>query len=229
MESKEKFYDSIAENFDSIMNMYDTNRRLGVIFKDFLGNENLNNKTLLDGGCGTEWFTKSAIERGAIVTSIDISPKLVGITHRKNPGVNGITCSILELPFKDNSFDYVISSDVIEHTPDPYKGVDEMIRVLKPKGKLCITVPNKTFWYFSLFIANLFKLRKYQGFENWVSYFKLKKYLILKKVDIIEYKGIHLFPFVISPLNNVLYKLAKVFDKMLGFMMVNIAVCAIKR
>ena len=41
---KEKFYDTIADDFDSIMNMYDTNRRIEVIFNDFLGNDNLKNK-----------------------------------------------------------------------------------------------------------------------------------------------------------------------------------------
>jgi ubiquinone/menaquinone biosynthesis C-methylase UbiE len=225
---KELFYNSIAQDFDSVMNMYDTNRRIEVIFDDFLKNEDLNGKTLLDGGCGTGWFTKVAIQRGANVTSIDISKKLVQITKDKNPTARVIECSILEIPFPDNSFDYVISSDVIEHTPNPLKAAEELIRILKPKGKLCITVPNKSTWYFTLFIANLLKIRKYQGYENWQHYYKFKKFLKSKNIRIICYKGIHLFPFVIRFLNPLLHALDKLIDNSFGILKVNIAVLAEK-
>lgn len=56
---KQGFYDSIADDFDSIMNMYDTERRIEVIFRDFLGGEDLKNKTLLDAGCGTGLFIQN--------------------------------------------------------------------------------------------------------------------------------------------------------------------------
>jgi len=220
---KEKFYDTIADDFDSIMNMYDTNRRIEVIFDDFLGSEDLKNSTLLDGGCGTGLFTKKAIERGAKVTSLDIAPKLVELTIKKNPTATGVVGSLLELPFEDNTFDYVISSDVIEHTPDPLAAVKELIRVLKPEGKICITVPNRTFWFFSVKIAETLKLRDYQGFENWVHYNDLKNFLVKNNIIINTFKGIHLFPFLIPALNKYLYKIDKKTDEKLGKFMVNIA------
>lgn len=220
---KEKFYDTIADDFDSIMNMYDTNRRIEVIFDDFLGSEDLKNKTLLDGGCGTGLFTKKAIERGAEVTSLDIAPKLVELTIKKNPSATGIEGSLLELPFEDNTFDFVISSDVIEHTPDPLAAVKELIRVLKPSGKICITVPNRTFWFFSVKIAEALKLRDYQGFENWVHYNDLKNFMERNNIRIIKFKGIHLFPFLIPALNPMLYKIDKITDEKLGKFMVNVA------
>jgi ubiquinone/menaquinone biosynthesis C-methylase UbiE len=221
--SKENFYNEIAKDFDSIMNMYDTNRRIEVIFEDFLGNEDLTNKSLLDGGCGTGHFTTIAMNRNAKVTAIDLANKLVAITKDKNPKCNAVTGSLLELPFPDSHFDYVISSDVIEHTTDPYLAVKELIRVLKPGGKICITVPNKTFWFFSLKIAEVFKLRKYQGYENWLYYYRFKRFLSQNDIELIHYKGIHLFPFLISKLNPLLKKIDKNTDEKLGFMMVNIA------
>lgn len=221
--SKEYFYDTIADDFDSIMNMYDTNRRINVIFDDFLGKEDLKDKTLLDGGCGTGLFTKRAAERGAKVTSLDIAPKLVQLTVKKTPSAIGVEGSLLELPFPDDTFDYVISSDVIEHTPSPFDAVKELVRVLKPGGKICITVPNRTFWFFSVKIAEKFKLRDYQGFENWVHYNELKKFLPDNNIEIIEYKGIHLFPFLIPFLNPMLHSIDKKTDKSLGKFMVNIA------
>ncbi|MEO8400139.1 MAG: methyltransferase domain-containing protein [Ignavibacteriaceae bacterium] len=227
--NKENFYDTIAEDFDSIMNMYDTNRRIEVIFDDFLAKENLEGKTLLDAGCGTGWFTKKAVERKAKVTSLDISAKLVDITKKKNPAAITIEGSLLDLPFEDNSFDYVISSDVIEHTPNPFDAVRELVRVLKTGGKICITVPNRTFWYFSVKIANTFKLRDYQGFENWVHFKELKRFLIENNIEIITYKGIHLFPFLIPSLNSFLYKMDKKTDKKFGKYMVNIAAYGTKK
>jgi 2-polyprenyl-3-methyl-5-hydroxy-6-metoxy-1,4-benzoquinol methylase len=227
--SKENFYNTIAEEFDSIMNMYDTNRRIEVIFDDFLGNEDLKDKSLLDGGCGTGLFTKKAIDRGAKVTSIDIAPKLVELTKKKNPTTNAIEASLLKLPFEDNTFDYVISSEVIEHTPDPYAATLELVRVLKPHGKICITAPNRSFWFFSVKIANLFKLRDYQGFENWVHYRKFRKFLVQNNIEINTYKGIHLFPFIFSFLNPLLYKIDKKTDKKLGIFMVNVAAYGTKK
>lgn len=226
--SKENFYESIANDFDNIMNMYDTNRRIEVIFSDFLGGEDLKNKKLLDAGCGTGWFTKKSFERGANVVALDLSESLVNITKLKVPGITSVIGSIMELPFPDNSFDYVISSDVIEHTPDPLQSTREMIRVLKPGGKICITTPNKTFWYFSLAIANFLRIRKYQGLENWSHYNEYREFLKMCGIKIIDYKGIHIFPFVVSFFNPFLRKLDKKVDKKFGKLMVNLAAYGIK-
>jgi SAM-dependent methyltransferase len=48
---------------------------------------------------------------------------------------------VQELPFETNSFDLIISSDVMEHVPDPYAGFAEIHRVLRPRGVHVFTVP----------------------------------------------------------------------------------------
>lgn len=48
-----------------------------------------------------------------------------------------------DLPFKDNFWDFVISSHVIEHFYDPVKTVQEWLRVIKPGGYVYIIAPHK--------------------------------------------------------------------------------------
>ena len=44
--------------------------------------------------------------------------------------------------FAPNQFDVVVSSECIEHTPDPAEAVRQMVLVLKPGGLLAISTPN---------------------------------------------------------------------------------------
>ena len=172
LNSKMYFYERFAEEFDSTMNMYDTQKRLEVFYKELLV-EDIRGKNLLDAGCGTGWFSKKASDRGASVTSMDLGEKLLSKVKEKCNS----TCvvgSVLQIPYNDNSFDIVVSSEVIEHVPDPHKALQELFRVLKPKGVLIISTPNK-FWHFSLRIANCFKLRPYQGLENWSNWYQIQK------------------------------------------------------
>lgn len=219
------FYESFAEDFDSKMNMYDTKKRVSVVYDELLKDVDLKGKKLLDAGCGTGWFSKRAVERGAKVTSMDLGEKLLEQVARKCESER-VVGSLLGLPFADNTFDMVVSSEVIEHTPDPTKGMQEMLRVLKPGGILILTTPNK-FWYWSVWIANKMKLRPYQGLENWTGWWQMKKRI--RMISFIpEYQcGIHLFPFVLKmfyPTLNFFHR----FNRGLGPFMVNIAVRARK-
>lgn len=50
------------------------------------------------------------------------------------------------LPFEDASFDVVVCSEVLEHLFEPQLSVAEVIRVLRPGGRLIVTVPNSAYW-----------------------------------------------------------------------------------
>jgi SAM-dependent methyltransferase len=52
--------------------------------------------------------------------------------------------NVLSLPFADNSFDFVIASEILEHVPADTAAMSEIARVLKPGGTAITTVPR--FW-----------------------------------------------------------------------------------
>lgn len=57
------------------------------------------------------------------------------------PSLVGITAETL--PYQNNTFDFVASSHVIEHLPDPYSALREWMRVTKTGGRILVVVPDK--------------------------------------------------------------------------------------
>src|SRR5262245_60287595 len=66
-----------------------------------------------------------------------------GVTRRLHAGLGIVDtwCDGHHLPFADGTFDTVLSLEVFEHVPDPDRMLAEMHRVLRPGGKLLVTVP----------------------------------------------------------------------------------------
>lgn len=101
------------------------------------------NSSLLDVGCGSGILIKYLLDanRGMKLFGLDITPKMVEVAKRKfanNPSVEITLGSAVKMPYKDNSFDYVTCASSFHHHPDPLKSAKEMVRVLKPGGKLLI-------------------------------------------------------------------------------------------
>lgn len=106
--------------------------------------EDLNGKLVLDIGCGSGRFTDVAIRFGATVVSVDYSSAIdVAYKNTKSQNSLFIQCDALNLPFKENVFDFAFSIGVLHHTPNPKIGVNEAYRVIKKKGKFAISVYSK--------------------------------------------------------------------------------------
>jgi 2-polyprenyl-6-hydroxyphenyl methylase/3-demethylubiquinone-9 3-methyltransferase len=221
---KAHFYEEFAEDFDAKMNMYDLDRRIEIVFDELLP-EDLTGKKLLDAGSGTGWFSERACKRGAEVTSLDVGEKLLAQVAKKCQSER-VVGDILALPFDPASFDFVICSEVIEHTVDPALAVSELARVLRPGGVLIITVPNRV-WHFAIDIANLLKLRPYEGYENWLWWPELRRYVERQPLQIERMKGFHMIPFVVPATHGLLRRIDR-FGEWLGPVMLNIAVRARK-
>jgi len=107
-------------------------------------------KKCLDAGCGGGRYLVALSRLGASeVKGIDISAQAVAAANQrlKERGLDrqaqARQASVLAIPFSDGYFDYVVSSGVIHHAPDPYKGFSELTRVLKPGGRIFLSVYGK--------------------------------------------------------------------------------------
>ncbi len=98
----------------------------------------------LEIGAGTGLFSLNLKLAGIIdaATVSDISPGMVGVAQKNaaNLGfaIEGETADAEHLPFADNSFDLVVGHAVIHHIPDVERAFTEMLRVLKPGGRIVI-------------------------------------------------------------------------------------------
>jgi ubiquinone/menaquinone biosynthesis C-methylase UbiE len=104
--------------------------------------ENLYGKEVLDAGCAAGWYTFQLVSKGANVVAADISPEMVNSTKRRIGEKAMVLCLDLEneLPFDNNSFDFIISSLTLHYLKDWDFTFKELQRILKPKGVLLFSV-----------------------------------------------------------------------------------------
>ena len=84
--------------------------------------------------------TSEMLSKYGKVTSLEYDKFCCKFLKEKT-GIEAINASLTELPLENNSYDMICAFDVIEHIEDDNKAVEEIYRVLKPKGKYFITVP----------------------------------------------------------------------------------------
>jgi ubiquinone/menaquinone biosynthesis C-methylase UbiE len=128
-ESLDEFYENRWSETDtstgSLRNLLVKKQRF------FVNNLKGRKGTVLDLGCGGGWklFTKIGP-----VTGVDLSHSSLKIAQSIYDQV--VQANWTKLPFEDNSFDMVVSSDVLGHVPfeDKEKVWNEIVRVLKPDG-----------------------------------------------------------------------------------------------
>lgn len=92
-------------------------------------------------GCVTQWLS-TLVPNGSI-TALEIDPVLVSYARQNLEGKLQCSCNFVEgdateMDLPDNSFDFALVRLVLVHIPDPIKAVKEIMRVLKPGGKLVL-------------------------------------------------------------------------------------------
>lgn len=102
----------------------------------------LDGKWVLDGGCGAGRFLDVAADSGAEVVGVDLSNAVdaaaANLAGRRN--VHLVQASLYELPFRRGVFDGCYCIGVVQHTPDPLRTVASLPPLLKPGGRLALTI-----------------------------------------------------------------------------------------
>jgi 2-polyprenyl-3-methyl-5-hydroxy-6-metoxy-1,4-benzoquinol methylase len=201
LSSRDLAYDSIASDWASYISDFDTGRRLTVLIHDLLGATTIAGKRVLEVGCGLGYFSRELLRYNpGELTAVDISPALVKSLADSTPQAECLVADALDLgaALGDRRFDVILSSEVIEHTPDPSRAFAQMAEHLAPGGYLVISVPNRR-WKWLLSVVQALGMRKgYQGFENWVAPDELREWARREGLTIVKTTGIHSFPWHIS-------------------------------
>ena len=92
----------------------------------------------LEVGCGSGAVSKYiAQNHGSNVTGVDLDPELIELAKKgigDIPNAHFFVADVTHLPFGDNEFDVVLSFGVMHHIPNWLDALEEIARVLKPKG-----------------------------------------------------------------------------------------------
>ncbi|MBI4456886.1 MAG: class I SAM-dependent methyltransferase [Acidobacteria bacterium] len=153
-------------------------------------------KTVLDVGCGSAGLASAIVAEDGHYLGIDYSPYILRMGQHwlRQRSLRGdlLRASGSELPFKDESFDYIFAFDVIEHLEhgivQQLQFLLELRRLIRPMGMIFLTTPNRwypfeghTFLYFPQYlptkIADQYIRRRNPGFLQEHSSFEAIKLL----------------------------------------------------
>ena len=114
-------------------------------------------EAVLDVACGTGVVAITAARAGARVRGLDLTPALLD-RARENAAIAQVEVDFVEgdaeaLPYPDASFDVVLSQFGHMFAPRPEVATSELLRVLKPGGRVAFTT-----WPSELFTGSLFAL-----------------------------------------------------------------------
>lgn len=127
--------DIFEHKWKSDVHTVDDNR-FDALARDFKGGE------YLDVGCfNSPKLGELAEIEGNTVHGLDHAPKVISAMKKKFPKVLYTVGDCYEMPYKDESMDYIVAGELIEHLDAPQEFIAEAMRVLKVGGTMAISTP----------------------------------------------------------------------------------------
>ena len=118
--------------------------------------DELHGRWLLDAGCGAGRFAEVSASRGPNLVALDLSSAAdaAARTLARFPNADVVQGSLLDPPFRRGAFDFCYCIGVLQHTPDPAKGVRTLVNALRPGGRFAFTMYARR-WYTKLYAKYL--------------------------------------------------------------------------
>lgn len=152
------------------------------------------NGRMLDVCCGSGVVGGAFRGKVGEMIGLDITPEMVAIASTRLDRVDQGT--VYELPYEDNSFDLVVTREVLHLLPQPEGPVSEIFRVLRPGGQFIVgqIVPfaeEDAFWMYRVFKKKqplLYQMFREQDFRNLLlgagfTDVVMKEYLLWESID----------------------------------------------
>lgn len=183
---QKNYYNEHAEQFEDRLFFGRANRNHEKKIQKICELLNLTNITcpefcILEIGAGTGLHAHYVTEHfpGVRYVGVDLSEKMIYKAQKKFLSGNGDNWNFFvadgnRLPFRTNSFDAVFISGSLHHFPDPFKGLEEMYRIVKNGGTLALMEPNWLFPFnffhgcFNPVERNMLRMRK-RNLSIWAS------------------------------------------------------------
>ncbi len=170
-------YDSFAaayaaRNETSLFNAYYERPETLRLAGDVAGLE------ILDAGCGSGPLTEALRAKGAVVSGFDLSPVMVDLARKRLGDEADVRVADLgaPLPYPDDKFDLVVASLSLHYVEDWASALTELRRVLKPGGRLIVSIIHPMIYAIVYPEADYFALTQYSedydyGEETvWMTY-----------------------------------------------------------
>ena len=165
---------------------------------------NLENKNVLDVGCGGGLLCEAMFDQGAIVTGIDAAGPGIEVakihSQKNNKNIDYFEKTAEELiSEKKNYYDVVTCLEVLEHVPDPGHLVKNCVDLLKPDGFLFLSTINKNprSWITAIvgaeYIFNILPKGTHE-FSKFIKPSSLAKFVREANAELIETKGMFYNP-----------------------------------
>ncbi len=96
---------------------------------------------ILENGCGIGMYVEHLSPFGGTVIGLEYDFERAAEARTNSPHILNGACEFL--PLSSSTFDLILSHEVLEHVQDDHLALCEMIRILKPGGRVVIFVPNR--------------------------------------------------------------------------------------
>lgn len=164
----------------------------------------LNDKHLIDVGCGGGILSESMAQAGAMVTAVDLAPQSIEIAklHLYESGL-AVNYECIEIGEKASKmpeqFDVLTCMEMLEHVPNPEYIVGECAKLIKPNGIAFFSTLNRNLKSYALgvlaaeYILGLVP-KGTHDYQKFIKPSELRGMLSLHKLEVIAIQGINYNP-----------------------------------